>query len=120
MRRLLVPLATACLVLSSASSLLADKPKPKPPAQAPDSPQQQNANECAKAEASARYVGYGYTHVVTLKNGCTRAVTCELWTDVDATPRATVHVAPGESAEVVTRRGSPSRDVVASKTCSFR
>ncbi|HVZ34852.1 MAG TPA: hypothetical protein VG963_20635, partial [Polyangiaceae bacterium] len=67
-----------------------------------------------------RYIGMGYTHFVTLRNGCAKAVECELWTDVDPEPRMTVHVAPGDSAEVVTRRGSPAREVTAFKSCRFK
>jgi len=83
-------------------------------------PAAQNVDECAQAQASARYVGYGFTHVVTLKNTCTRAVECALWTDVDPEPRTTVQADAGQTAEVVTRRGSPSRDVTAYKSCRFR
>lgn len=79
-----------------------------------------SANECAKVQASARYVGYGYTHVVTLKNTCAQSVECALWTDVDPEPRTTVRADAGQTAEVVTRRGSPSREVTAFKACSFR
>jgi len=91
-------------------------PAPAPvPAPAPQSP-----NECAIAKASARYVGYGYTHVVALVNGCDRAVECTLWTDVDPEPKTTVSVAAGDTAEITTRRGSPSQDVKAGKECSFK
>jgi hypothetical protein len=125
MRRLTIALATGGLLLllsSLAGPRLAaqDAPANKPRDKKRDVPQLQNANDCAQAQASARYVGYGYTHVVTLKNGCTQAVECALWTNVDETPRSTVRAAAGESVELVTRRGSPSRDVVAFKTCSFR
>lgn len=109
-------LAGACAgllaVLTTASLSADDKDK--------DAPVVQNANDCAKAQASARYVGYGFTHVITLKNGCARAVECSVWTDIDPEPRTTVRARPGESAEVVTRRGSPSREVSAFKLCSFR
>jgi hypothetical protein len=100
----------------AALALAADK-KPKPPAPVL---KPVAADDCAKATASANYVGYGYTHVVALKNGCAKPVECALWTDVDPDPRSTVRVAPGESAEVVTRRGSPAREVTAMKSCSYR
>jgi hypothetical protein len=121
MRRFLL---AALLVLSAASSVAARAPKDKPKDKEKDrdqtGPAAQNANDCAKVQGSARYVGYGYTHVITLNNTCTQAVVCSVWTDVDPEPRTTVQVAAGQSAEVVTRRGSPSRELTAFKSCSFR
>jgi hypothetical protein len=92
-----------------------DKGKEKDPAASAV----QTANDCAQVQASARYVGYGYTHVVTLKNTCNKAVECALWTDVDP-ERTTLQADAGQTAELVTRRGSPSREVTAYKSCSFR
>ncbi|MDB4976910.1 MAG: hypothetical protein JWN48_5251 [Myxococcaceae bacterium] len=97
-----------------------DAKRPPPPDEIKDSPVVQNPNDCAVAKASARYVGYGYTHVISAVNGCSRAVECTLWTDVDPEPRTTVNLGPGDTTEVVTRRGSPSREVTAFKQCSFR
>ena len=70
---------------------------------------------CANVSASTRLQAYGFAHVVTLSNQCQRAVSCEVWTNVDLSPRHTLQAKPGASAEVVTRGGSPSRDVSASK-----
>jgi hypothetical protein len=69
--------------------------------------------------ASARYQGYGYTHVLTLRNGCDKTVICEAWTDVDPTPRYTLRAKPAEMDEAITRRGSPSREVAAQSNCRF-
>ncbi|MEY4512413.1 MAG: hypothetical protein RLZZ450_4535 [Pseudomonadota bacterium] len=119
-------LGPALLVLSALSPLAAplhaeakdkDKTKDKSPT---DPGAAQSANECAKVQASARYVGYGYTHLITLHNTCRQRVECSLWTDVDPEPRTTVQADTGQTAEVVTRRGSPSREVTAYKSCSFR
>jgi hypothetical protein len=74
--------------------------------------------DCAAVTASVRY-SVGYTHVVTLSNHCERAVSCEVWTNVDPSPHLTVRAKPGESAAVVTRIGSPSRDVSAGKSCHY-
>lgn len=79
----------------------------------------QSADSCTTATAAPRYQGYGYTHIVELKNNCARAVTCELWTDVDPTPRQTVQVQPGETGSVTTRKGSPAREYKAEKSCKF-
>jgi hypothetical protein len=46
-------------------------------------------------------------------------VSCEVWTNVDPTPHITLRAKPGESAQTITRIGSPSRDVHADKTCQF-
>jgi len=75
--------------------------------------------DCASVTASARFKAYGYTHIVTLSNSCQRAVSCEVWTDVDPTPRVTLQAKPGQSAEVVTRNGSPASEVHAGKLCRF-
>jgi len=75
--------------------------------------------ECAIVSAGVRLNAVGYNHVVTLANRCSRAVTCEVWTNVDPTPHLLLKAKAGETAEVVTRIGSPSRDVQAGKACHF-
>jgi len=75
--------------------------------------------ECASVTASVRMQAVGYNHIVTLANHCQRAVSCEVWTNVDPTPHLTLKAKPGESAETITRVGSPSRDVQAGKLCHF-
>lgn len=75
--------------------------------------------DCATVSASTRNQAYGYAHVVTLTNQCQRPVACEVWTNVDPTPRYTLQAKPGQSAEVTTRAGSPSRDVSAGKLCRY-
>jgi hypothetical protein len=79
----------------------------------------EGAEQCAVVAASARMEAYGYSHVVTLSNHCEKSVTCEVWTNVDPTPHQTLSAEPGKAAQVVTRRGSPSRDVHAEKSCHF-
>jgi len=76
-------------------------------------------SECAVVSAGVRLNAVGYNHVVTLANRCSRAVTCEVWTNVDPSPHLTLKAKAGETAEVVTRIGSPSRDVQAGKACHF-
>ena len=75
--------------------------------------------ECAAVTASTRLNAVGYNHIVTLANHCQRAVSCEVWTNVDPTPHVTLRAKPGESAETITRVGSPSRDVHAEKSCHY-
>jgi hypothetical protein len=103
------------LLLGLSATALADKAAPKP-----EEPTSQDPNQCAKAEGNARYVGVGYTHSVTLRNGCEKPVACTVWTDVDPEPKQTVQARPGESVDVVTRRGSPARALTAFKNCTFR
>ena len=113
------------LIVAQGSALADDKNKPRPapgkkppPAASPNAPPP--ADTCAEATAIARYEGLGYTHRVQLRNGCAKAVECALWTDVDPEPRQTVRVAAGESAEIVTRRLSPARELTAHKSCTYR
>jgi len=73
--------------------------------------------DCVRVRAEARMEAYGYSHVVLLENRCEVPVTCDVWTDVDPSPRVTLSAPPGGSAEALTRRGSPSRDVSAFKEC---
>ena len=79
----------------------------------------QQVGDCASVSASARFKSYGYTHVITLTNSCQRAVSCEVWTDVDPSPHYTLQAKPGKSAEVITRNGSPASEVRAEKVCHF-
>jgi hypothetical protein len=98
-----------------------NKPAPnKPDAGRPGAPAAKAPGGCAIATAGTRMEPFGFTHVVTLRNGCDKPITCEVWTDVDPTPRQTVNAAPGETVEVVTRLGSPATAVTAFKECRFR
>jgi hypothetical protein len=73
--------------------------------------------DCAKVQAEARMEAYGFSHVVVLDNRCDAPVVCDVSTDVDPDAHYTLRAAPGERAEVMTRRGSPSRDVTARSEC---
>jgi hypothetical protein len=99
----LAPFVAVCVSFASAA--------------AADSAQQ--VGDCASVTAVARYKVYGYTHVVTLNNSCQRAVSCEVWTDVDPSPHVSLQAKPGKSAEVVIRNGSPASEVHAGKLCHF-
>jgi hypothetical protein len=96
-------LGAACLAFASSA--------------AADSPEQ--VSECASVVASARFTGAGYRHIVKLTNNCRQPVSCEVWTDVDPTPHHTLQAAPGASAEVAVRDGSPATAVRAGKACRF-
>lgn len=75
--------------------------------------------ECAAVVASARFIGDGYRHIVTLTNNCRQTVTCEVWTNVDPSPHYTLQANPGKSAEVIVRNSSPATGVQAGKACRF-
>lgn len=63
---------------------------------------------CMLVSKDARYVPYGYNHIVVLKNGCSKPATCAVATDVNPQSIATV-VAAGTTVEVVTFSGSPAQ-----------
>jgi hypothetical protein len=77
------------------------------------------AEQCARVNAVPRYEGFGYVHSVEVVNGCKKAVECEVWTDVDPTPRHKLTVEPGQTGSVTTRRGSPAREFKADKVCRY-
>jgi len=100
----LVSLGLACLAFAGSAA-----------AQAPS----QDVGECASVSASARFIGDGYRHIVTLTNGCQRPVSCEVWTNVDPSPHYTLQANPGKSADVIVRNSSPATGVQAGKICKF-
>ena len=74
---------------------------------------------CVGVATDARYVPYGYNHVVVLKNGCSKTATCSVSTDVN--PQATsVEVAPGTTVEVLTFTASPAQAFNARVGCRLR
>ena len=74
---------------------------------------------CVSVTTSARYVPYGYNHLVIVKNGCSKAASCSVATDVN--PQATtVDVASAATVEVLTFSASPSQTFTARVTCKLR
>lgn len=120
MRR--IPLTALALWLVAAPGLADKEPaKGKPPEKpAPAAPKPiPTADSCTHVLGVVRQEAFGYTHVVTLHNGCEKAVSCQLWSSVDPEPRLSVTAAPGEMTEVITRRGSPAREVTGFRKCTF-
>ena len=74
---------------------------------------------CIQVQTESRYVPYGYDHIVTLRNGCSRAASCTVSTDVNPQP-TTVEVASAATVEVVTFKGSPTTQFVARVACTLR
>ena len=116
LRLALFALSCACLVSEVTLPTQAQPPaKPAPKPAAPKGP-----GACASVKGSVRAEAFGYKHVVTLFNGCDKPVECEVWTDVDPTPRQLLYAASGESVEVITRIGSPAFEVTAHSECKFK
>jgi hypothetical protein len=74
---------------------------------------------CVRVTANARFDGVGYGHWVSVENGCTTAVECDVSTDVAPT---TIHVSltPSQRREVNTFLSSPSRQFAATVSCQTR
>ncbi|HEX7670345.1 MAG TPA: hypothetical protein VF395_12205 [Polyangiaceae bacterium] len=69
----------------------------------------QDNPRCIDVWPEARYRNYGYDHIVHINNHCAERAVCEVSTDVS--PRSQrVTVDAGQELEVLTFRGSPSRD----------
>jgi hypothetical protein len=105
----MLALTTVGLALS-ASARATDAGAPRPPTAAP---------ACIGIKTDSRYVPYGYNHVVILTNGCARAASCTVSTDVNPEPRS-ADLAAGQVADVTTFIGSPSATFTAKITCSLR
>ena len=73
---------------------------------------------CVRAWPEARYRNYGYDHIVHLHNACSSAAHCEVTTDVAPDP-IQVRLAVDEKREVVTFRGSPSRQFTFHVSCEL-
>ncbi len=73
---------------------------------------------CIGVGTEARYVPYGYNHIVRLTNGCSKAATCSVSTDVN--PQATsVDVAASSAVDVLTFTASPAQTFHARVTCKL-
>jgi hypothetical protein len=73
---------------------------------------------CIAVTTEARYVPYGYNHIVILKNGCSKAALCSVATDVNPQP-SSAEVPPGGTVEVQTFNASPSQTFVARVSCAL-
>jgi len=88
------------------------------PAYAADAGAPASLPACIRVATQSRWVPYGYNHVVILENGCSKAATCKVSTDV--TPQVqTAEIAPATTVEVTTRMASPASEFVAKVTCSL-
>jgi len=72
---------------------------------------------CAKWWTQVVATAWGYNHVVYVENQCDQKMSCTISIDVAPQP-ITAAVAGKERAEVVTFRGSPSREFHAKVECT--
>jgi hypothetical protein len=80
-----------------------------------------NADEeiknCFSIHGEARYGALAYKHIVIVTNRCDIELQCEVWTDVDPSPKQPVSVGPKGTAEVIVRSNSPARSFKAFGEC---
>jgi hypothetical protein len=84
----------------------------------PRAPQASGEVKCVDHWAEARYQNYGYDHIVHLLSNCRTEVVCLVSTNVS--PKALrVELPSGAEVEVLTYRGSPSREFTPNVRCDF-
>ena len=72
---------------------------------------------CYSVRGEARYGALAYKHIVIVTNRCDVTLQCEVWTDVDPSPKHSVTVGPKGSGEVIVRGNSPARSFKAFGEC---
>lgn len=72
---------------------------------------------CYAVRGEARYGAFAYKHVVIVTNRCKATLQCEVWTDVDPSPKHSLTVEPNGSGEVIVRNNSPARSFKAFAEC---
>lgn len=75
---------------------------------------------CYSVHGEARYGAFAYKHVVIVTNRCDVELQCEVWTDVDPTPRQRLTVGPKGTGEVIVRATSPARAFKAFGECTAK
>ena len=105
MKAVVISLFTALLVLATAPPALGDEGG------------QDDVKNCYGVHGEARYGALAYKHVVIVTNRCKVALQCEVWTDVDPSPRHSLSVPPKGTGEVIVRATSPARSFKAFGEC---
>ncbi|MFA9410726.1 MAG: hypothetical protein ACERK0_05650 [Deltaproteobacteria bacterium] len=72
---------------------------------------------CYSVHGEARYGALAYKHIVIVTNRCDLSLQCQVWTDVDPSPKQSVSVGPKGTGEVIVRNNSPSRAFKAFGEC---
>jgi hypothetical protein len=110
MRSLLVGFVVLGIASFAAREPIATVADAGPPASLP---------ACVQVKTESRYVPYGYNHLVTVMNGCTKSAACTVATDVNPEPKNIV-VPASSSAEVTTFMGAASSTFTAKVSCQLR
>lgn len=76
-----------------------------------------DVKNCYSVHGEARYGALAYKHVVIVTNRCEISLQCQVWTDVDPSPKQSVSVGPKGTGEVIVRNNSPSRAFKAFGEC---
>jgi len=76
-----------------------------------------DVRNCYAVSGETRYGAVAFKHIVVVSNRCDLTLQCEVWTDVDPSPRQSLTVGPKSSGEVIVRANSPSRAFKAFGEC---
>lgn len=85
--------------------------------EAPLSADEDSMKNCYDVRGEARYGALGYKHIVIVTNKCDLTLKCEVWTDVDPSPRLSLTVGPKATEEAACRINSPARGFKAFGEC---
>jgi hypothetical protein len=72
---------------------------------------------CFSVHGQARYGALAYKHIVIVTNRCDVTLECQVWTDVDPSPKQSTTVGPKGTSETIIRNNSPSRAFKAFGEC---
>jgi hypothetical protein len=72
---------------------------------------------CYNVHGEARYGALAYKHIVIVTNRCDMTLQCQVWTDVDPSPKQSTSVGPKGTSETIVRNNSPSRSFKAFGEC---
>jgi len=73
--------------------------------------------DCAQVSHNARFDGSGYSHIVSVRNTCTYAITCSITTNANPTA-STMLISAGQSSSVNTFLSSPASDFTPTVDCA--
>ena len=73
--------------------------------------------DCYSVHGEARYGALAYKHIVIVTNRCDMSLKCEVWTDVDPSPKQSTSVGPKGTSETIVRNNSPARAFKAFGEC---
>ena len=87
-----------------------------PPSQMDEPLADAGSAPCWSHTQESRPTGYGYRHVVIVRNSCKKTMSCDVSSDVNPEVQ-TVNVPAGETREVVTFLEAPGYAFVAKVSC---